>query len=78
MKIKKKHIVLGLIGVFGLSMMSFVSGKVSQAKAVFEKIEVKISTIKRIRIANSALKFDVDILFKILLHKTLQRLLVVF
>ncbi|GIZ16627.1 hypothetical protein [Capnocytophaga catalasegens] len=61
MKIERKHIILGLVAVLGGSMMNFVSGKVNQAKAVFEKIEIKLSTIKRIRIANSALKFDVDI-----------------
>lgn len=61
MKVNKKWVILGLLGVLGLTTMSFVSAKKSQAREIFKQIQFRIQSIRRIRIADSKLKFDVDL-----------------
>lgn len=58
---KTKHIIIGGVVLASLSLMSFASAKTSQAKELFEKIIFWVSNIKRVRIEDSKIKFDIDI-----------------
>lgn len=61
MQIKRKHILLALLGVLAFSVYSFASAKVAQAKILLQKLIWKINPPKRIHIADGQLKFSVDL-----------------
>ncbi|MDO5106496.1 hypothetical protein, partial [Capnocytophaga sp.] len=61
MKIDRKYLVLGTVGVLAVSLMSFASAKKTQAAEVFEKMLLKISDVKRFDINWKRVRLYVDL-----------------
>lgn len=64
MKLTRKHFIIAGVVIFAVTAMSFVRAKFNQGKEVLKKIIISVNFPKRIRIADSSLKFDVDITLK--------------
>lgn len=60
MAITKKHIILAAVVTLAFSLYSFANAKKNQAMILLEKLIWKVGVPKRVRIADSSLKFDID------------------
>lgn len=62
MKLQRKHIVLGLVAVLGVSLMSYASAKKEQAKRLFGKVQFGLAGFGKIGMKlPTTLWFDMDV-----------------